>query len=133
MDVQSLQNRMTRLLDSQKPSPEHTDYSILNYHMRLLEQIALMENSSMTIYDILQKRYVFVRNRFRELIDYDEQAAAEQGYAFFFIRWTINLRRNREQKSQKPFVCGYFVAELYRIWLSYLWRWPAIWRVAGNM
>ena len=84
MDVQSLQNRMTRLLDSQKPSPEHTDYSILNYHMRLLEQIALMENSSMTIYDILQMRYVFVRNRFRELIDYDEQAAAEQGYAFFF-------------------------------------------------
>jgi DNA-binding CsgD family transcriptional regulator/PAS domain-containing protein len=84
MDIQSLQNRMNRLLDSQKPSPEHTDYSILNYHMRLLGQLALVENSSMTIYDILQRKYVFVRNRFRELIDYDEQAAAEQGYAFFF-------------------------------------------------
>lgn len=84
MDIQSLQNRMTRLLDNQKPSPEHTDYSILNYHMRLLGQLALVENSSMTIYDILQRKYVFVRNRFRGLIDYDEQAAAEQGYAFFF-------------------------------------------------
>lgn len=84
MDIQSLQNRMSRLLDSQKPSPEHTDYSILNYHMRLLGQLALVENSSMTIYDILQRKYVFVRNRFRELIEYDEQVASEQGYAFFF-------------------------------------------------
>jgi len=84
MDIQSLQNRMNRLLDSHTPSPELTDYSILNYHMRLLGQLALVENSSMTIYDILQRKYVFVRNRFRELIDYDEKAAAEEGYAFFF-------------------------------------------------
>jgi DNA-binding CsgD family transcriptional regulator len=84
MDIQSLQNRMNRLLDSNKPSPENTDYSILSYHLRLLEQLALVENSSMTIYDILQRKYVFVRNRFRELIDYDEKDAAEQGYAFFF-------------------------------------------------
>ena len=84
MDIQSLQNRLNRLLDSNSPSSEQTDYSILNYHMRLLGQLALVENSSMTIYDILQRKYVFVRNRFRELIDYDEIAAAEEGYAFFF-------------------------------------------------
>lgn len=84
MDIQSLQNRMNRILESQKPSPEHTDYSILNYHLRLLEHLSLVENSSMTIYDVFQRRYVFVRNRFREIIDYDEKAAAEQGYAFFF-------------------------------------------------
>lgn len=84
MDIQALQNRMSRLIDSHKPLPEHTDYSILNYHMRLLEHLSLVENSSMTIYDIFQKRYVFIRSRFRELIDYDEKAAAEQGYAFFF-------------------------------------------------
>lgn len=84
MDIQALQNRMNRLIDSHKPLPEHTDYSILNYHMRLLEHLSLVENSSMTIYDIFQKRYVFIRSRFRELIDYDEKAAAEQGYAFFF-------------------------------------------------
>lgn len=47
--------------------------------MRLLEHLSLVENSSMTIYDIFQKRYVFIRSRFRELIDYDEKAAAEQG------------------------------------------------------
>lgn len=84
MDIHSLQNRLNRLLDSNSPSSEQTDYSILNYHMRLLGQLALVENSSMTIYDILQRKYVFVRNRFRELIDYDEKAAAEEGYAFFF-------------------------------------------------
>jgi len=84
MDIQALQNRMSRLIDSNKPLPEHTDYSILNYHIRLLEHLSMVENSSMTIYDTFQKRYVFVRSRFRELIDYDEKAAAEQGYAFFF-------------------------------------------------
>ncbi|MRR22464.1 hypothetical protein EG830_05730, partial [bacterium] len=84
MNIQSLQNRMNRLLDSHQTSPEHTDYSILNYHMRLLHQLALVENSSMTIYDVLQRKYVFVRNRFRELLDYDEKEAAEEGYAFFF-------------------------------------------------
>ena len=84
MNIQSLQVRFKQLLDNQTISPENIDYSILNYHIRLLEHIALVENSSLTIYDIFQKRYVFVRNRFRELIDYDDEKAAEEGYSFFF-------------------------------------------------
>lgn len=84
MNIQSLQARFKQLLDNQTISPEDIDYSILNYHLKLLEHIALVENSSLTIYDIFQKRYVFVRNRFKELIDYDEKVATEEGYPFFF-------------------------------------------------
>lgn len=84
MNIQSLQVRFKQLLDDQVISPENIDYSILNYHIRLLEHIALIENSSLTIYDIFQKKYVFVRNRFRELIDYDDKIAADEGYSFFF-------------------------------------------------
>jgi len=84
MNNPSLLARFKQLLDDLTISPEHIDYSILNYHIRLLEHIALVENSSITIYDIFQKRYVFVRNRFRELIDYDDKKAAEEGYSFFF-------------------------------------------------
>jgi DNA-binding CsgD family transcriptional regulator len=84
METQSLQARFKQILDSQTISPEQIEYSILNYHTRLLEHIALVENSSLTIYDFFQRTYVFVRNRFRELIDYDENIAAEEGYAFFF-------------------------------------------------
>lgn len=84
MDVRSLQTRLNQILGSQNVATENADYQILNYHVRLLEQISLVENSSLTIYDILQKRYVFVRNRFREMIDYDEKIAAEEGYSFFF-------------------------------------------------
>lgn len=84
MNIHSLQARFKQLLDDQTILPENIDYSILNYHIRLLEHIALVENSSLTIYDIYQKRYVFVRNRFRELIDYDDKTAAEEGYSFFF-------------------------------------------------
>lgn len=84
MNLLSLQTRFQQLLSSQVILPEHIDYSILNYHTRILEHIALVENSSLTIYDMFQKKYVFVRNRFRDLIDYDESAASAEGYSYFF-------------------------------------------------
>jgi DNA-binding CsgD family transcriptional regulator len=84
MDVKSLQEKFRNLFQNQTIHSEDIDYSILNFHIRLLEQIAYVENSSVALYDMFSGKYVFVRNRFRDILNYDEQAAADKGYSYFF-------------------------------------------------
>lgn len=82
-NLQLLQQRFNQVIDNLNVNPEDIDYSILNFHIRILEHIALVENSSLTIFDVFQKKYVFIRNRFRNILSYDEKQGLEQGYNYF--------------------------------------------------
>jgi len=84
MELQILINKFKEAVDSIKIEPEHVDYSILNHHLNLLDRIALVENSSLTVFDMFQKKYVFVRSRFKDSLGYDEQKAKEEGFSYFF-------------------------------------------------
>jgi DNA-binding CsgD family transcriptional regulator len=84
MESASLIKKFQLLVDSVHIEPEDIDYSILNHHIRLLDRISMVENSSLTVYDMFQKKYVFVRNRFKDILGYDEQLASEEGYSYFF-------------------------------------------------
>ncbi len=84
MDKQDLIKRYKEFVDTIVIDNEDIDHSILNHHVRLLELIARVENSSLTIFDLYQKKYIFVRNRLKELLLYDEEKAADFGFMYFF-------------------------------------------------
>jgi len=84
MDTEILIKRFRNLIDETEFDPADIDYSILAGHVRLLDRIAMIENSSLTVFDMFQKRYVFVRNRFMEILGYDAEQAAGEGFPYFF-------------------------------------------------
>ena len=84
MDTASLLKRFRDLVNSVSIDPADIDYSLLAGHIRLLDRLAMVENSSLTVYDMFQKKYVFVRNRFRDILGYDEEKAAGEGFEYFF-------------------------------------------------
>jgi DNA-binding CsgD family transcriptional regulator len=84
MDIESLVKKFRNLVEEIKVEPENIDYSILNHHVRLLDRIAMVENSSLTVFDMFQKKYVFIRSRFKDVLGYDEQRASEEGFSYFF-------------------------------------------------
>lgn len=84
MDNVSLIKKFQELVDSIHIESEDIDYSILTHHIRLLDRISMVENSSLTVYDVFQKKYVFIRSRFKDILGYDEQMASEEGFSYFF-------------------------------------------------
>jgi DNA-binding CsgD family transcriptional regulator len=86
MDIPYLIKKFKNLVDSVTIEAENIDYSILGHHVNLLERIAVIENSSMTIFDMFQKKYVFIRSNFKDVLGYDEIRAAEDGSSYFFKR-----------------------------------------------
>lgn len=84
MNVEIQVKRFKEMFGEMKTDPEDVEYPVLNQHIRLLEMIARVENSSITIMDLCQLKYVFIRNRFQNTLAYDEEQAASLGYAYFF-------------------------------------------------
>jgi len=84
MDSESFIKKFRNTVDSIKVEAENIDYSILTHHVRLLDRIAMVENSSLTIFDMFQKKYVFVRNRFKNILLYNEEEASKEGFSYFF-------------------------------------------------
>ena len=82
-DIGLLSKRFRNLIEEIRIDPADVDYSILAGHVRLLDRIAQVENSSITVFDLFQKKYVFVRNRFRDILGYDSVMAAEEGFEYF--------------------------------------------------
>jgi DNA-binding CsgD family transcriptional regulator len=82
--LKMLIEKFNHVFDNVTIDPGDIDYSILNYHCRILEHISLVENSSLTIFDLFQKKYIFIRNRFIDLISYDRNKGIDQGYNYFF-------------------------------------------------
>lgn len=84
MDKEALVKRFRNLVDKINIEPEDIDYAILNHHVKLLDRIAMVENSSLTVFDMFQKKYVFIRSRFKNILGYDEKRASEEGFSYFF-------------------------------------------------
>lgn len=66
--------------------PALLDYSILERHTSFLQQLARIENSGISVFDLFQNRHVFASHNFQTLFGYDLEAAASEGNAYFDSR-----------------------------------------------
>jgi DNA-binding CsgD family transcriptional regulator len=64
-----------RLLDSQEFDPADLDYSILNYHIPLLECIDVVDNGCISIFDLYQRRHVYYSPKYATVLGWDAERA----------------------------------------------------------
>ena len=75
-----------RALTAQRFRAEDVDLGRLDYHVPLLERLDAVEGSSVVLYDLYQRRYVFLTPSFKFLLGYRREEALDQGPEFFYRR-----------------------------------------------
>lgn len=84
MEIRELLTTYKKNVDKYSIDKENIDYSFLESHIRSLELIARVENSSLTILDLYRKEYIFVRNQIKDIVDYNEEHADKLGFLYFY-------------------------------------------------
>lgn len=73
-----------KLLAQQKFVEKELDYTILEKQKPLLDQIGMVSNSSITVFDLCKKKHVYVSANFDSSFGFDlEKAKAEEGTVYF--------------------------------------------------
>ena len=75
-----------RALHAQRFRAEDLELGRLDYHLPLLERLDAVEDSSVVLYDLYQRKYVFLTSSFKFLLGYDREQALGQGPEYFYRR-----------------------------------------------
>ncbi len=75
-----------RTLHAQRFRAEDLDLGRLDYHLPLLERLDAVEDSSVVLYDLYQRKYVYLTSSFKFLLGYDREQALGQGPEYFYRR-----------------------------------------------
>ncbi len=85
-ELQELQMQYYELLLQQEFVESDLDYSILESHLPLLQRLAEVGNSGITVFDLHKKEHVFASYNFGDLFGYDMQLVNKQGTDYFDSR-----------------------------------------------
>ncbi len=75
-----------RALHAQRFRAADLELGRLDYHLPLLERLDAVEDSSVVLYDLYQRKYVFLTSSFKFLLGYDRGEALGQGPEYFYRR-----------------------------------------------
>ena len=84
--LQRLFTEYERTLHAQRFRAEDLELGRLDYHLPLLERLDAVEGSSVVLYDLYRRRYVFLTSSFKFLLGYDREEALGQGPDYFYRR-----------------------------------------------
>ena len=71
------------ILNSQKFIEADLDYSNLDKHIEFLEKLNVIENSSISIFDLYKKKHLYLSSRFETIFGYNIQKAHREGNIYF--------------------------------------------------
>jgi DNA-binding CsgD family transcriptional regulator len=78
-DFEQQFGRYLALFDQQEFDERLIDYSQLERHISFLRQLAIVENSSVTVMDLYRKRYVFMQSKFLPLLGMELEEVMKKG------------------------------------------------------
>jgi len=81
-DDSDIFSKYFELLNQQKFVPENLDYSILEKHKPLLQQLATIGNSGVSVFDLYKKEYVFYSPNFSRVLGYGS-AKMDKEHTFY--------------------------------------------------
>lgn len=84
--AQELMMEYGMLLHSQDFDPEELDYAKFDAYSPLLHQLSTIKNSGVTVFDMYQKRHIYVSRNFESLFGYDVERAIQEDSAYFDSR-----------------------------------------------
>lgn len=85
--VEQIEKEYYEVLNSQMFVESDLDYSILEKHIQFLDQLNVIENSSISIFDLYQKKHIYLSSRFETIFKYDVKKAHEEGNEYFNKRF----------------------------------------------
>ncbi|MBK7867088.1 MAG: hypothetical protein IPJ75_08925 [Ignavibacteriales bacterium] len=68
MNLEYYLDKFNKLIASQSIDEDSLDYSKFEEHLSLLKQLAILENSSMSVFDLYKRNYVFAQSKFLTLL-----------------------------------------------------------------
>jgi len=84
MDV--LKKEYAELLGQQQFNESELDYTILEKHKTLLQQLSVVGNIGITVFDLFRKKHVFTSYNFENLFGYDLKEVENAGTEYFNSR-----------------------------------------------
>lgn len=81
--LESLSRQYFELLNSQEFDSDALDYQVLENYQPLLHQLSQMKNSGVTVFDMHQRKHIYVSRNFEELFGYDVDRAIIEDSAYF--------------------------------------------------
>jgi DNA-binding CsgD family transcriptional regulator len=80
-DIIELMYEYNKLLDRQIFNSNELDYNLLEYHLRLLESIYVVDNGCISIFDLYQRKHVYYSPKYEDVLGWDiELAASDLNY-----------------------------------------------------
>jgi DNA-binding CsgD family transcriptional regulator len=76
MQLTELFSEYNELLNKQVFNPSELDYSILDYHIPLLESLDVVESGCISVFDLYQKKHVYYSRKYESLLGWDSGKAA---------------------------------------------------------
>jgi DNA-binding CsgD family transcriptional regulator len=70
-----LQEEYNSVFDRQKFNPEELDYSILKYHIALLETFDVVDSGCISIYDLYQRKHIYYSPKYEKMLGWDASRA----------------------------------------------------------
>ncbi len=86
MKDDNLTNPYLSLLGHRKLMPEQLDYSIFDHHKTLLQNLADLGNSGISVFDLYKNEHLFYSPNFGTSLGYDLATMKEKGQHFFDSR-----------------------------------------------
>lgn len=84
--VESLFKEYYELLDNQKFIEEELDYAVLDKHIRMLEQLNVIESSSISIFDCFRKDHIFLSRGFEAQLGWNVEEIEKAGHQYIDAR-----------------------------------------------
>ncbi len=81
-ELQKLYQEYSDLLDEQQFDERALDYSILNHHIRFLDQLDDLGNSAVSIFDLHKKDHVYISKNYAIIFGYDLEEIKREEWDF---------------------------------------------------
>jgi DNA-binding CsgD family transcriptional regulator len=82
-DLKQLYLDYFEVLELQKFHEQYLDNKIVDKHIEFLKQLDLIENSSISVFDLNKKEHIFVSSNFSKMLGYNLDEVEEQGSEYF--------------------------------------------------
>lgn len=73
--LEKLFEKYNSIFNRQKFNPEELDYSILKYHIGLLETFDVVDSGCISIYDLYQRKHIYYSPKYDKMLGWDSRRA----------------------------------------------------------
>lgn len=108
-DHGGFEKKVPNVFDKQDFSDSHLDYKILEKHIRFFDQLDVVGNSAISIFDLFRQEHVYLSAKFESTFGFQIERAKKEGNAYF------NKRMFKEDIIKAEAIGSHFMKFAYTL------------------